>query len=115
MTGTLHKSRRTATLASVTNHYRARNAAVPRRRKEIPSDVTDLRQRFARRLRALMAKRGWSSKDVARMLTAAGVPMGPRGIDAWLRCATAPRFSELETIGQALGYQDYRDLLPPPK
>jgi hypothetical protein len=49
------------------------------------------------------------------MLSMAGVDIGPRGIDVWLRAEDGPKFRDLERIGLALGLADYRDMLPPPR
>src|SRR5579872_2904035 len=89
---------------------------VPRPRMKIgkikAKDASDkLPERFALRLRSIMAEHDWSSKDVADRLTGAGVKVGTRAIDAWLRGAASPKFKDLERIGRALGLRDYRELL----
>lgn len=86
---------------------------VQSRAKLDPAD-NRLEARFARKLRALMAERKLNSPDVSRLLAAGGVEIGPRGIDRWLRAEGGPRFGELEAIGNALGLEDYRELLPEP-
>lgn len=117
----LKKRARRATLPRVRAAYRARaenhrsqGSAVPRRRKEIDPGAIDLPARFARRLQALMKEKGWSSQDVSDRLEAHGLAIGPRGVDFWLRGDGSPKFRDLETIGRALGFKDYRFLLPPP-
>jgi hypothetical protein len=63
-----------------------------------------------------MEEKAWSSRDVAKRLTRAGVKIGPRGVDVWLRGEGAPKFRDLEMIGRALGFRkDYRKVLPPPE
>jgi hypothetical protein len=61
-----------------------------------------------------MNENGWSSQDVSDRLVKAGLDIGPRGVDVWLRGEGSPKFRDLETIGRALGFRDYRDLLPKP-
>ena len=93
----------------------SQGSAVPRQRTEIKAkDARDLPERFALHLRKIMADREWSSKDVAERISAAGVPIGARGVDVWLRGEGSPKFKDLEKIGRALGLRDYRELLPPP-
>ncbi len=120
MDATLMKPRRGSTLRRVRVPYTGRKSekqgsAVPRRRLEIDSGARDLPSRFARHLLDLMEKNGWSSKDVSQRLSRAGLEIGPRGVDVWLRAEGSPKFRDLETIGRALGLKDYRDVLPPPK
>jgi len=89
--------------------------AVSRQRVDINAKTKDFGQRFALRLREVMDKRKLSSADVAELITKAGVSkMSARGVDAWLRGTSGPKFRDLERIGRALGFEDYRDLLPQP-
>ncbi len=114
MPATLPRKRRRATLDRVRDSY-TREQTLPRKRIEIkPADAVEFPQRFALHLRKLMERRGLNSKDVADLLAKAGVDIGPRGIDVWLRADGGPKFRDLERIGLALGFKDYRDVLPPP-
>jgi hypothetical protein len=87
---------------------------VPRGRLGISPKDKDLPARFALRLRELMERRGWNSRDVADLVTREGVPVMDRAVDAWLAGRRLPKLKDLERIGTALGLADYRDLLPAP-
>ena len=102
--------------ADISRMPRKQGNAVVRRRNEINASGTDdLAVRFAVQLRAMMDKRGLrTAKEVFDLLVKAGVDVGPRGIDVWLRGEGLPKWRDLERIGQALGLRDYRRLLPPP-
>jgi hypothetical protein len=127
MTSQLKNPTETANVADASNRLPAHSAripsgravsfggqTVPRPRSKIPAKGGDLSVRFARRLRELMEEHGWSSRDVAERVTGAGVPIGDRGIDAWLRGQRLPKLKDLERVGTALALADYRDLLPEP-
>lgn len=113
MQSTLPKSARRTTLPHVKKIY-TEGRTVPRRRNDISPSATGLPERFALHLRDLMERRGWSSKQVAELVTEAGLPLGDRAVDSWLRGESMPKAKDLETIGVALGLADYRDLLPKP-
>ena len=115
---TLKNKGRRGTLGHVRNSYRPGNQRndVPRRRTEIdPGEAAGLPARFALHLRQIMADRGWTSKNVSDLLRRKGVDVGPRGVDVWLRGEGSPKFRDLEQIGRALGLDDYRMVLPPPR
>jgi transcriptional regulator with XRE-family HTH domain len=85
---------------------------VPRRRKEINPKSKQPAEQFALRLRAVLEARGWTSRELAARLTQAGLPIGPRGIDSWLRARTAPAVKDLPTLCRVFGV-GYDELLPP--
>lgn len=86
-----------------------------RPRNDLDQFSPDLTIRFALKLRAIMAEKGWSSDDVAQRIQAAGVDITHRGVDCWLRGEGLPKAKDLEAVGEALGYADYRMILPDPK
>lgn len=113
MPETLHKLAKGVTLPRTKNFYRQRQT-VPRRRTEIPRTDTTLPKRFAVRLREVMDSKGWATRDVVSLLKAAGIDIGVRAIDTWLRGESMPKSKDFELVGEALGFADYRELLPPP-
>jgi ribosome-binding protein aMBF1 (putative translation factor) len=113
MKAALRRNRRTDTLPGVRNSYRT-DGPLPRRRTDIDPKERDLQARFALHLRSIMERKGWTSRDVAERITAAGLNIGPRGIDVWLRAEGMPKAKDIEVVGRALGFRDYRDVLPPP-
>jgi transcriptional regulator with XRE-family HTH domain len=86
-----------------------------RPRKVIDDKLEGFPERFAVRIRALMERHGWTAIDVAKRISALGLTIGPRAVDAWLRAEKMPRLKDIEVIGTALDFRDYRDLLPPPR
>src|SRR5262245_51148958 len=77
-----------------------KGAVLPRRRNEIkPADAVELPERFALHLREIMERRGLSSKGVAELLAKAGLDVGHRGVDVWLRGEGLPKAKDLERIG----------------
>jgi hypothetical protein len=119
MAATLMNLARRSTLRRVRVPYTGQNqeqgSAVPQRRKPITAAKPDeLPARFAEWLRKTMEDKGWKAKDVAALLAKEGLDIGPRGIDVWLRAEGSPKFRDLEKIGRALGFADYRDMLPAP-
>lgn len=114
----LNSRRRADTVSPVKNFYRTKGAGgddVSRPRKKLPAKPPDFASRFALRLREIMAENGWTSKDVSDRLKKHGVPISDRAVDVWMRGTSGPKFRDLEAVGRALGFKDYRDMLPPPE
>lgn len=87
---------------------------MPRQRDDLPIGSSDIQVRFAQRLRELMAKKNWTTTDVSDRLKAADLDIEPRSVEVWIRGTSMPKAKDLETVGTALGFKDYRNLLPPP-
>ncbi len=90
MTTALQRLGRPGNLGRVTVGYKQLDTAnhrrtVTRPRLDLSDKDKDLGSRFARRLRKLMEDRGWTSREVAELVTAGGVAVGDRAVDAWLR------------------------------
>jgi ribosome-binding protein aMBF1 (putative translation factor) len=119
MTAALQSPGGAGNLGRVTDGYNQpvdsnNRRTVTRPRLELSDKDKDLGPRFARRLRKLMETHGWSSRDVAELVTKGGVAVGDRAVDAWLRGQRLPKLKDIEKVGRALGFDDYRDLLPEP-
>jgi transcriptional regulator with XRE-family HTH domain len=88
-----------------------RAAMSPRPRKELTKDdLKTFRGRFAAHLMALMESAGKTNTDIAN-----ATGLGEPAVRRWLRGEGVPELSVLESIADALGVADYRELLPPPK
>jgi hypothetical protein len=122
MTATLKNPPRASNLA-VTKCYTgvrisAKRGIVVRPRLDI-AKRKDFPARFAQRLRRLMGLDAgqtpkWTSRDVADLVSKAGVPVSDRAVDAWLRGQRLPKLKDIERVAKALGFDDYRDFLPVP-
>lgn len=84
---------------------------VPRPPKELSKkEQRTFRGRFAMHLQSLLTASGVSKDELANE-TGLGEPT----IRKWLRADGTPDVSSLESIAAALGIDDYRMVLPPPK
>jgi transcriptional regulator with XRE-family HTH domain len=91
-----------------------RNDRLSRRRVELDEKSPDIKVRFALKLRGLVAKKGWTSVDLAERIAGYDGAVTNRAIDAWLRGDTLPSISILESLAEVLGITDYRQILPAP-
>lgn len=84
---------------------------VPRPRKELSKrELKTFRGRFAAHLESLMEAAGFTKDDLAEE-----TGLGEATIRKWLRAEGTPDFPSMEKVADALGLDDYRLLLPPPK
>lgn len=71
--------------------------------------------RFALKLRALLAERGWDHRELASR-----VDRGEASVRSWLRGDVIPDFAAIKAVGEALDvpghpFPDYRMVLPDPR